>query len=146
MCSDTQVLKSSTLLVTWAHQLASSMISSSNQKRPLALANLIPVTLDLASHACCLISSSYNAQSTCANIMGSPACGLMLYCFAKHMPRDLQVQGSAVCGHPDGDINVLGNSQFVHTSSVLLVCRCFLLGLEPWDVSSSKTLPCWVWE
>jgi len=75
----------------------------------------------------------YNAQSTCASIMRTPACTLMLCCLAKHMPQDLQVQGSAVCGHPDGDVNVLVN--FMHTSA-LLVCRYFLLGLEPWDVSS----------
>ncbi len=54
----------------------------------------------------------YNAQSTCASIMRTPACTLMLCCLAKHMPQDLQVQGSAVCGHPDGDVNVLVNSQF----------------------------------
>ena len=70
-----------------------------------------------------------NAQNTCASIVRTPACSLMLCRFANHMPQDLQVQESAVCGYPDGNVNLLVTSH---------PCAPFLHSL-------SAGIPCWGW-
>ncbi len=118
MFVDVQALESSMFDVSWAQQLASSLISSFSQQKPLALfANTLPFYLTwLSMHVACY---HHHFTKHLWKLLRISACSPSRCCSSKRMLQYLQMQGSVICGHFDGHVNTLVIGQSASHESIL---------------------------